>query len=86
MFPTENAIRYKTFFDIDRPFNRLLRDEELKKFKTKNVGNAGLNQAVRGLAELGAARKKEWGLWFLFFGGMRKDGYNLREKQRKSIF
>jgi hypothetical protein len=49
VFPNENAIRYKTFFDIDRPFNRLLRDEELKKFKVRNIGNAGLNQAVRGL-------------------------------------
>ena len=55
VFPTENAARYKTFFDIDRPFNRLLTDEELKKFKNRNIGNAGLNQAVRGLAE----RKKD---------------------------
>ncbi len=68
---------------MDRPFNRLLRDEELKKFKTRNLGNVGLNQAVR---DLGVGRKKEWGLWFLFFGGMSKEGYNLREKERKSIF
>ena len=55
MFPTETAVRYKNFFDVDRPFNRLLRDEELKKFKAKNVGNAGFNQAVRNLGDL---RKK----------------------------
>ncbi len=56
IFPTETAIRYKPFFDVDRPFNRLLRDEELKKFKTRNLGNVGLNQAVR---DLGVGRKKE---------------------------
>lgn len=27
VFPTETAVKYKTFFDVDRPFNRLLRDE-----------------------------------------------------------
>ena len=27
IFPTETASRYKTFFDADRPLNRLLRDE-----------------------------------------------------------
>jgi len=55
VFPTETAVKYKTFFDVDRPFNRLLRDEELKKFKARNIGNAGLNQAVRNLGDL---RKK----------------------------
>lgn len=58
MFPTENAVRYKTFFDVDRPFNRLLRDEELRKFKSRNVGTAGFNQAVRNLGE-SVGRKKE---------------------------
>ena len=49
MFPTENAVRYKPYFDVDRPLNRLLREEEVRKFKSRNVGAAGLNQAVRGL-------------------------------------
>lgn len=51
VFPTETAVKYKQFFDIDRPFNRLLRDEELKKFKARNIGHAGLNQALRNLGK-----------------------------------
>lgn len=42
-------MRYKPFFDVDRPFNRLLREEELRKFKARNVGHTSLNQAVRNL-------------------------------------
>jgi len=38
--------------------NRLLRDEELRKFKSKNLLNSNYNQAVRNLAE--NPRKKEW--------------------------
>jgi hypothetical protein len=52
-------VRYKTFFDVDRPLNRLLRDEELKKFKSRNMLNGNLNQAVRNLADNPMARKKE---------------------------
>jgi hypothetical protein len=52
-------VRYKPFFDLDRPFNRLLREEELRKFKLRHAGHAGLNQAVRGLGELAGGRKKE---------------------------
>jgi hypothetical protein len=58
VFPTETAVRYKGFFDVDRPFNRLLRDEEVRKFKSRNLGNAGLNQAVRNLGEA-VGRKRE---------------------------
>ena len=58
MFPTESAVRYKQLFDIDRPFNRLLRDEQVRKFRVKNVGKAGLNQAIRGLGDLGDPLKK----------------------------
>lgn len=49
IFPTENAVRYKQLFDVDRPLNRLLRDEELKKFKNKNIMNGNYHQAVRNL-------------------------------------
>ena len=56
VFPTETAVRYKNFFDVDRPFNRLLREEELRKFKVKNAGHSSLNQAVRNLGE---AKKRE---------------------------
>ena len=59
MFPTENAVRYKPFFDIDRPLNRLLREEEVKRFRSRNVGAVGLNQAVRGLGDNVGGRKKE---------------------------
>jgi len=52
-------VRYKPFFDVDRPLNRLLRDEELKKFKSRNIANSNLNQAMRNLAENPQSRKKE---------------------------
>jgi hypothetical protein len=57
IFPTENAIRYKPLFDVDRPLNRLLRDEELRKFKSKNIMNNNLNQVMRNLAENPQSRK-----------------------------
>lgn len=40
-YPTETAVRYKQFFDIDRPLNKLLREEHLKKIKQShsNYGN-----------------------------------------------
>ena len=49
IFPLENAGRYKQFFDIDRPLNRLLREEELKKFKSRNANSTNYNQALRNL-------------------------------------
>lgn len=44
-------MRYKPFFDVERPLNRLLREEELKKFKSRNLLSHNLNQAMRSLAE-----------------------------------
>ena len=51
MFPLENAIRYKPFFDMERPLNRVLRDDELRQFKMRNANSSNYNQALRGLGE-----------------------------------
>jgi tubulin polyglutamylase TTLL5 len=39
IFPNETAGKYKILFDSDRPLNRLLREEELKKIKNKPINN-----------------------------------------------
>lgn len=56
IFPTETASRYKTFFDADRPLNRLLRDEQLKKVKSKAVN---FNQAMKVINENPLLEKKK---------------------------
>lgn len=58
IFPTETASRYKQFFDLDRPLNRLLRDEELKKFKQRNPG-ININQAIKQFNENPQLDKKK---------------------------
>lgn len=57
VFPTETAVRYKPFFDIDRPLNRLLREEELK--KVKNQKGVNYNQALKTINENPQNEKKK---------------------------
>jgi hypothetical protein len=39
IFPSETSGKFKILFDSERPLNRLLRDEELKKIKNKPANN-----------------------------------------------